>query len=203
MQVFCFGHSITQGFWDPGEGWVARLKQELDRRSLEGDEYFEVYNLGVSGDDSGNLLERFRPEIEARLWEEVGTIVILQVGANDTIREEGELWTGPEEFRSNLRELIDQAKSTADRVYVIGEAYTAVEGQIPWTDSDQRMKDERLRSYVEIQRQVCDSEDVEMIDLRKAVSYGEWEQMLEDGLHPDARGHRFIFESLEEAMDIL
>lgn len=61
MQVFAFGHSITQGFWDREGGYITRLRKFLDKKSLENPDeyYFETYNLGVSGNDSQQLKERF------------------------------------------------------------------------------------------------------------------------------------------------
>lgn len=80
-----FGHSITQGFWDTEGGWVQRLRKFLDEKSLKQPEeyYFEVYNLGVSGNDSRQLLDRFDDELEARLFDEDETLIIFQIGAND------------------------------------------------------------------------------------------------------------------------
>lgn len=88
MQFIACGHSITMGFWDPAGGWVQRLREKLDERALEEQDeelVCEVYNLGVSGDYTTDLLERFDEEVERRLWEEDETTIILQIGANDII----------------------------------------------------------------------------------------------------------------------
>jgi lysophospholipase L1-like esterase len=105
MQVFAFGHSITQGFWDSESGWVLRLRKFLDQKSLENPDeyYFEVYNLGVSGNDSRQLLERFSQELEARLWDEDETLILIQIGANDIqyLEEKEEIRIKKEEYREN------------------------------------------------------------------------------------------------------
>ncbi|MFB6190711.1 MAG: SGNH/GDSL hydrolase family protein [Candidatus Nanohaloarchaea archaeon] len=199
MQVFAFGHSITQGFWDCEGGWVQRLRKFLDEKSLENPEkyYFEVYNLGVSGDDTRQLLDRFEDELEARLWEEDGTTIILQVGANDIIRlrEENEIAVPEEEFEENLGELIALAREHADSVLLVGEAYTTIDGPIPWAEQKE-LSDERLERYVEMQRKVCREENVPYVDLRSMYSKEEWSEMLEDGSHPDREGHKVIYKSV-------
>ncbi|MFB6242019.1 MAG: SGNH/GDSL hydrolase family protein [Candidatus Nanosalina sp.] len=203
VQVMVFGHSIAQGFWDPEGGWVQKLRKDLDTRSLENeDEYHEVFNLGVSGNDSEQVLERFQPELEARRWDEVELVVIFEVGANDIhyLNEEDRIRVPREEFEENLRELIKRAKEYTDRVMVIGELYTTIEGPIPWAE-EKEVSDERLGKYVETQREVCDEMDVPFVDLRSDLSKEEWSEMLEDGSHPDSRGHKKIYELVSERLD--
>lgn len=204
MQVFAFGHSITHGYWDSEGGWVQRLREFLDEKSLENPDeyYFEVYNLGVSGDDTRQLLERFENELEARLWDEDGTTIVLQIGANDIIylSEEGELAVTEEQFEANLIELIEKARSHTGNVLFVGESYTTIEGPIPWAEQKE-LSDDRLERYVEIQRKICRREDIPFIDLRAMYSKEEWSDMLEDGSHPDSEGHRVIYESVLDRLE--
>ncbi|MCK9378783.1 MAG: SGNH/GDSL hydrolase family protein [Candidatus Moranbacteria bacterium] len=53
MNTCIFGDSIIEGYYDDEEknGWVNRLK------SIFSDD--EIYNLGISGDSTENLLNRF------------------------------------------------------------------------------------------------------------------------------------------------
>lgn len=56
--IICvFGDSITWGAWDIEKGgWVQRLRNFVESSS---EEYIEIYNLGVSGDNTEDLLEIF------------------------------------------------------------------------------------------------------------------------------------------------
>lgn len=195
MQVFAFGHSITHGFWDEEGGWVSRLRKFLDRKSLEKPEeyYFETYNLGVPGNTSEDLLERFEQELEARIWEEDETVIVIQIGANDIqyLEDRDRINVPKDEYRGNLEELVDQALEYTSNVLLIGELYTTIEGPIPWSE-DRHLDDERLEEYVEIQREVSEEKDVPLIDLRSEKSKQEWSDMLEDGSHPDSKGHESI-----------
>lgn len=203
MQVFAFGHSIKQGFWDRENGWVMRLRKFLDKKSLEnpGEYYFEVYNLGVSGNDSRQLLERLNQEIEARLWEEDETLILIQIGANDIqyLEEKDEIRVEKEEYRENLEALIEEARSYTDRVVLVGEAYTSIEGPIPWSE-EKHLSDERLGEYVEIQRKIAEEKELPYLDLRGLRTKQEWEKLLEDGSHPDNKGHELIYENLKEKL---
>ena len=59
-QFFIFGDSITYGVIDREGGWANRLRKYLDARTLDsnGKDLFMLYNLGISGDTSADLLAR-------------------------------------------------------------------------------------------------------------------------------------------------
>src|SRR3989344_3552583 len=87
--ILVFGDSITYGAWDTNGGWVQRLRTYLDKKQLADPKlYYELYNLGVSGDTSTDLLERFEAETKQRIKrmsakEEI--IIIVAIGTNDSI----------------------------------------------------------------------------------------------------------------------
>ena len=66
MRILAFGDSITLGMWDyEAGGWVNRIGRALgvtSRKNPE-DDSTTIYNLGVSGNSSREILERFENEI--------------------------------------------------------------------------------------------------------------------------------------------
>ena len=67
-QILVFGDSIDLGMWDVEGGWVQRLRRFLDKKTLaDSNFYYEVYNLGISGDTAEDLLESFEFETKKRL----------------------------------------------------------------------------------------------------------------------------------------
>jgi len=73
-----FGSSIAWGACDNElGGWTNRLRLELEK---EKHRYFEVYNLGISGEASDNLLKRFSIENEVR----EPNIMMIETGINDS-----------------------------------------------------------------------------------------------------------------------
>ncbi len=62
--IICIGDSITFGRGGTGnKGWVFRLNEHFSPN----DYYNAVYNLGIPGNNSINLLERFDAECKARV----------------------------------------------------------------------------------------------------------------------------------------
>lgn len=203
MQVFGFGHSITQGFWDAEGGYIARLRKFLDKKSLESPDeyYYETYNLGVSGNDSDQLKQRFSNELEARLWDEDKTLILIQIGANDIqyLQEKDKIRVDKQEYRENLESLIKEAREYTEKVVLVGELHTAIEGPIPWSE-DKHLSDERLGEYVEVQRKVAKEKEVPYVDLRGLKTKEEWTELLEDGSHPDNKGHELIYKAVKKEL---
>ncbi|MFB6190454.1 MAG: SGNH/GDSL hydrolase family protein [Candidatus Nanohaloarchaea archaeon] len=207
MQVIAVGHSIVYGNWDPEGGWVQRLRKHLDKRALEEQDeelVSEVLNLGIPGEDSGDLRERVRKEVERRLWEEVETVAFVMTGANDIqlLVQENRVRVGKEQFRDNLESIVDDLQQLADHVVLVTECYTTVDGEIPYAP-EKAINDERLGEYVEIQRELASEKGIEIIDLRTLRSKEEWASMLEDGIHPDQDGHELIYGEAIDAIEEL
>ena len=68
MATICvFGDSIAWGAVDPENGgWVNCLRNYFESKSLRVDQDTDVYNLGISGDNTNDLLARFDVEVRAR-----------------------------------------------------------------------------------------------------------------------------------------
>ena len=118
--ICIWGDSIAYGAWDEEGGWADRLRRFLHARTLASrfEEYYWVYNLGVPGETTDDLLKRFAPEHAAR----EPHIALFAVGINDSShREKGGTPRVPiERFRENISELLNQAKKGAEAVVCIG-----------------------------------------------------------------------------------
>src|SRR5690606_32296611 len=86
------------------------------------DYYVPVYNLGISGDTSVDILERFERETKARIKEEKETIFIFQDGGNDAmyLMKEKRNQVSPEEFRSNVAKLTMAASNFSGKIVWLG-----------------------------------------------------------------------------------
>jgi lysophospholipase L1-like esterase len=90
MIICIFGDSIAWGATDCEKGgWVERLKTELMVKDID------VYNLGISGDTTENILKRMDAEAEARNPD----IIIFSVGINDALKTNGKNLISIQEFR--------------------------------------------------------------------------------------------------------
>ena len=84
----CFiGDSITVGYADEdGLGWPARLCQGL----MIGTRPVTCYNLGINGDTSRDVAQRWRSEIEARSRDGGPGLLVFAFGFNDAATRVGE-----------------------------------------------------------------------------------------------------------------
>ena len=69
-QVHLFGDSITRGSFDTeSSGWADRIKAEANIKTVnnELEPLITVYNMGIGGNNTNDLLKRFKFETEQRL----------------------------------------------------------------------------------------------------------------------------------------
>ncbi len=159
MRILVFGASTTYGAWDREGGWVQRLRKLLDEKTLADEGYFLIYNLGVSGDDTEDLLKRFKSETKPRLKEQEETAFIFEIGINDSqfVHSQNNLRVPPEKFKNNIQTLIDTAKRFSPKIIFVGLAPVdeSKTTPIPW-HTDASYKNEYIQKYDEIIKKACE-----------------------------------------------
>ncbi len=199
-QILVFGTSTTYGCWDVEGGWVQRLRKYLDEKQLaDPEQYYIVYNLGISGDTSTGILNRIEFESEQRLGlkdkgEEV--IVIVSVGANDSIlnKKTKKNHVYILEYEKNIQKIVDKAKKIGSKVVFVGnkKMNESLVDPIPWLPG-YAYKNKFVKMYEEKTKEVCKKNKVGFIDIFTELSEN-YEKMLTDGVHPNSEGHEKIFE---------
>jgi lysophospholipase L1-like esterase len=199
--ILVFGDSIAWGAWDKEGGWVARLRHWLDE--CEPEEHI-VYNCGVSGDSSSDLLDRFLPECEARLREaeeyKEKQIIIIAIGGNDASwsQSKNTMQIPFEKFEQNIQKLNALASKFTKKVIFIG--LTPVDesktNPIPW-NTDKYHKNEYTSRYNQKIKELCDKKRISFADIFAVLSKIDYCKLLEDGVHPNSKGHQKIFELVE------
>ncbi|HEY4523405.1 MAG TPA: GDSL-type esterase/lipase family protein [Candidatus Paceibacterota bacterium] len=185
-EVLCvFGDSTGWGAWDKERGgWVNRLWL-FCAQNIPG---LWVHNLSITGETTKTLLPRLERESEVR---EAG-ILIIQIGKNDAayIKEPDNLQISPEKFRANILALAALARKIAGTVIFIGLANVdeSKTKPVPWA-KDLYYTNENIEKYNTILKEVCGELTLPFIDILGYLA----EDDLEDGLHPNARGHEKIF----------
>ncbi len=203
INILVFGDSVTWGFGDSEKrGWVDRLKgffhsNKYIRRLV----FYTVYNLGIGGDTTELLLERFKNEMEARAEENIKDrkedVIIFDIGINDSIflNSKDNPGVNLENFQKNLRELINQAKKFTKKIIFIGlskvdESKTA---PIPW-DKAWYWTNENIIEYDSVIRSVCQKNNLMYLNMLDLLS----KEDLSDGLHPNSQGHQKMFERVRD-----
>lgn len=194
--ILCFGDSITFGEGYDG-GWCGYLKRWFE--ALEDGN--KVYNLGVGGAKSSELLDRFDIESKARIRFNKPTnsyTTLIAIGVNDakyngSISRQNAV-VSEAEFTGNIIQIIKKARSFNQKVACIG--LLPVDEVKTHTLSDQGivLVNERVTEFNNIIRECCKSEGVSFLDLNKIMlKKKDYQSMLEDGVHPTPKGYRFVF----------
>ncbi len=191
MRILVFGDSIVYGAWDEEGGWVQRLRKFIDMRMLSQnfDPYYTVYNLGVSGDKTSDLIKRLDEEIPVRIEEKDEVMIIFGIGINDSGRKV-DLVT----FEGNLSKIIKTSKKFASKIVFIGLTPVDESKTVPtgWDDS-LSYDNQTVQKYDEVIKSVCKLNDVQFVEIFNVMIKKDYKKLLEDGLHPNSDGHKEIF----------
>ena len=172
INILVFGDSITYGAWDKEKGgWVNRLRLALENDYSNN--YYTIFNLGISGDVTENIKDRFDNECKIRFNKNDNTIIIFSIGINDTQNVKDEDRVSLETFRNNIITLINSAKKYTDNILFIG--LTKVDESkvtpLPW--------DKELKN-------ICLESNVDYLYIYDLLEGDE----LFDDLHPNNVGHQ-------------
>lgn len=192
-RINIFGDSIAWGAYDREGGWIDRLKRYLLKSP---NDYDEVYNLGISGDSTEELLRRFRIENEAR----ESDLIIFAIGTNDAsyFKPRNENWVPMDKFEKNLLELIAQAKKFTNEIVFVGllRANDAITAPAPWA-TDFYYYNKNIEIYNNKLKEICEKNKLLFIEMQDLLSNED----LEDGLHPNSIGHEKIFLRVKDALE--
>ena len=106
--IVVFGDSLSAGYGiQPNEGWVSLLQARLSQQKLP----YQVVNVSISGETTSGGLARFSEMLATHK----PSIIILELGANDGLRG-----LPVNEMRSNLNNMILQAKAAKTKLLLVG-----------------------------------------------------------------------------------
>ena len=200
MQILAYGDSITHGS-HVSMGWADQLRSHLFDAFYENDPdgYPRMYNLGIPGETTMGLVQRFESETKARVRAKYGSMIFLiSYGTNDaaTLEASSEHVISIEHYESNLREVLEKARSLTNRVALLASP-PVIEGK-PNPNSKNRLNGD-IEEYNNLLVRLADEYGTELLDL-----YGEFNKQgsvklfTEDGVHPNDLGHTVIFDIVKE-----
>ncbi len=201
MHILVFGDSITYGAWDEKGGWVQRLREYIDRKNMK-DKGFHclVYNLGVSGDTTEEILERFEHETKSRLGDEKDFVFIFSVGTNDCLflNKEKKMRVDEKAFERNIEKIIELASRFSKKIIFTGltPADESRMNPLPWA-LQFSAKNVYIEKYNGIIKSVCTKKKINFIDTYGVFKKGNYKPLLKDGDHPTSEGHGKIYETVK------
>lgn len=198
-RIIIFGDSISFGSNDQTfGGWAVRLKGYFAKTG----QFHHVFNLGISGENSGQILKRMKSEIAPRksLDPEKKLLLLIGISINDT-RISGSVNDKPEvskgEFVDNLAKFCFLGKEIADEFVFVGMTNVDEEKTNPWQEVVERRvacwRNDVVEEYNDIAKEYCKQNKVRFIDMFGLLEPSE----LPDGLHPNEIGHEKMYEKIK------
>lgn len=189
-RICIWGDSITWGATDhEKEGWANRLRHYFYNES---DEDLSVYNVGISGDNSDDLMKRFEVECIAREPD----VIIFAIGTNDSqyVESKDNPRVSLKKYEENLQNLIDIAKKHSTKIGFIGLT-KVVENKvmpIPWSPT-KYYDNENVKLYDDKLKEVVSKNNLPYLYMFDLLE----DEELEDGLHPNSNGHEKMFQRIK------
>lgn len=190
MKVLFQGDSITDAGRDRkdihnlGNGYPFYAAELIKRKYPEDD--FEFINLGVSGDQTDNLVKRLKKDfIDIK-----PDIVSIMIGVNDTWhRANGKKWLDNEIYESNYRKVLSEIKAQTNARIMILEQYVLPDNGKDFFREDLDFKIDITRKLAREYADVFVPTDA---ILAKALLKYPVSQFSDDGVHPNRSGSEFI-----------
>ncbi|MEK7185884.1 MAG: GDSL-type esterase/lipase family protein [Patescibacteria group bacterium] len=200
--LLVFGTSTTYGAWDSEGGWVTRLRKFIDNKIINSGYKLHhlVYNLGISGDKTEDVVKRFDTEASARSSEKRETVILFHLGANDTIFNEslGVTEVSPDQFKENFKILIDKARKYSDTIILV--SFMPVDKRVdpmPWAPG-RSYRNEYLETYDQVLAKVAEDKNVHFIEVFKKYINSDYSSLLADGVHMNDDGHKKLYETVRD-----
>jgi lysophospholipase L1-like esterase len=210
LMVVAFGDSTTAPRIvnkKPLTVYADLLGRELPEKGLDA----VVVNAGIGGHNTGHARARFARDVLAYQ----PNLVVIQFGINDSGVD---VWKTPpatkprvaiDRYEANLRYLIGALRARQSQVILMTpnplrwtDKLKAMYGKPPYKPDDPNGFNVLLHRYAGVVRQIAQQEKLPLIDIYATFEkHGQAEghstdELLLDGMHPNAKGHRMIADLL-------
>lgn len=199
MRVLIFGDSITQGYWDTEGGWVDRLRKSYDEvqvKDLQNNDEPTIFNLGISADNTENILNRIEHETKVRTRHGNLPIVVVQIGVNDSSLREGKPQVELKQYKQNLRTIIEKMQPLSSKLIFVGLTGCDESKTTPVSWGEFYYTNKAAKAYEDVMQAVAREYGIPFIPvfdtfMEKVIAGAD---LLPDGLHPNNEGHRVMAE---------
>jgi len=189
--IVCLGDSVTGVYYHTGGHRAYPGMLEIALKATHPDAAIKVINAGISGNTTVNGLER----LDTDVLHHHPALVTISFGLNDMVNDivNDMARVPPEQFRSNLEQLIDRCQAQQSQVVLCTPNAVIDTSDRPIT---------RLVEYCDIIREVAAKKRVRVCDQYEA---GEklkerapwtWRLTMSDAIHPNMDGHKRMAEEL-------
>lgn len=180
MKIYVFGDSIAaaEGYKRSREGWVYRLQDSLNDT--------KIINKSVNGDTTFETLQRFSVKNP--------NLIIFAIGINDSKIVPGQGNQVPiSEFEENIEKLIKLSGKT--KIVFVG--FTCADENETITLIEE-YRNEEIKKYSDKLKEICKKHKIQFIDIYDKWIKLNYKELLFDGLHPNEKGHKLLFEEISK-----
>ena len=196
------GDSITYGIGDFETGGYASMfkKYIVDKDdSLVCSNFVHV--MGFPGATSKDILSKIDNLLEGLKDNAFDNIVILSIGVNDTIYFNGDFKVSKENYKSNMKELINKITDKGYELILLG--LTRIElsdlGYYNNSNIEEYEQDlEIISNNDEVLKELSKDNRIKYIEMKNVLSKDDYI----DGLHPNTNGHRKMFERIKDSLGV-
>ena len=197
ITICVFGNSIVRSSEQPKhKRWVGKLRSFL----LKFHKANIVYNLGVNGETTKDLLKRFKTECKAKKPD----IIIINIGTNDFYHnyQKNNFKVPFRKFKNNLNHLIVEGKKFTHKIIMIGLLPVNKSKTMFLSHNTNRYcANEYCKKYNDGIKLIAEENNVLFINLFKIWTKINYKKLLStDGIHPNSDGHQKIFEEVKGAL---
>ncbi|WP_158992907.1 SGNH/GDSL hydrolase family protein [Mucilaginibacter sp. L196] len=197
--LLCFGDSITRGENDAKHGgWADRLKTYFIKDFLK-EQHNEVcvFNLGIGGETTNGLKNRFKTEFDARRLTDQNdqTIVTIAYGINDLAISNANPAVSEEHFLLNMQECIKYALQKKAKVILINI--------LPIVDAEPKKnpkfrKPEDIGKYNSIIEKLSADFNISYVNVFSPFNKSKAQFLTPDGIHPNSKGHKLLYKTIKK-----
>ena len=171
-KVMIFGDSLSAAYGIPVEsGWVQLLQERLDEKNYK----VQVINASISGNTSGNGLNRIKKDLDTHTPD----ILILELGGNDGLRGHP-----PARLKSNLIKMIEICQANNVEVLLVGMQLPPSYGKRYTT------------AFANLYPEIAEQMNVPLVESFIDTVGVDSELMQNDRIHPNEKGQPLLLDSV-------
>ena len=201
------GDSITYGIGDfENGGWSAMLKKHIVNQDDTKICNNFVQVAGFPGATSKDILNKIDSILDTFKYDEFNNIVILSIGVNDTQDFNGNYKVSIDNYKSNIENIIKMITDKGFKLILLGLTRIEIDEKLEFkpnkyydnTVIEEYEKDLKLiLEYDSELKKLCDENIIKYIPMQDVLQKEDFV----DGLHPNSKGHKKIFERIVGYVD--
>ncbi len=205
ITFYLFGDSIVRGSFDLEMGGFANRLHILANNICAQNDFksnlVRVFNQGIGGNTSADILQRFVFETNQRLVEGGKSYFIFMIGTNDLawLNKDNKFATSIEQYASNLKDLIVATKKFSNEIIFLTCPPVVEDIAKNVSHKGKSRTNEQVLKYNDCLIEICKQYNIPVVDIYTTfiTQNNINELFVSDGLHPNSKGHELIFEELK------